>query len=62
MATATLAEGGCPFRAHVTVVTLVVVLGVGHVQGEDTNDDLKSEGEDDQRDDRHVEPAMIIIT
>ena len=61
MATTTLAEGRGPFRAHVAVVTLVVTLGVGYVQGEDTNDDLNGKSEDDQRDDRHVESAMIII-
>ena len=60
--TTTFAEGGGPFRAHVAVVTLVVLLGVGYEQGEDSNDDLKGKGYDDQRDDGHVESAIISIT
>ena len=61
MTATTLAECGEPFRTHVVVVTIVVLLRVGYVQGEDTNDDLKDESDDDQRDDRHVESARITV-
>ena len=60
--TTTVAEGGCPFRAHIAVITLVVLLGVGYEQGDDSNDDLKGERHDDQRDDGHVESAIISST
>ena len=35
---------------------------MGYEDCEDTNDDLKGERHDDQRDDRRVESAMIIVT
>ena len=43
------------------MVTIVVLLRVRYVQGEDPNYDLKDESDDDQRDDGHVESAMITV-
>ena len=58
----TAAEVVHPFRAHTGTILLAGLLGVGYEDCEDANDDLKGERHDDQRDDRRVESAMIIVT
>ena len=59
MARETFAPVSGTFREHVAVVFSVVVSGVCHEYGDNANDDLDSEGNDNQHDDSRIVPAVV---
>ena len=59
MARETFAPVGGTFGEKVALVFSVVVSGVCHQDGNNANDDLDSEGNDNQHDDKRVVPAAV---